>query len=590
MVNARHEHGEPHRSARSISDPSQRQLVFESLCAAGAAGLALDPDGLEPLGRIQLCEDGTLLLAPGLAGKRLLLRVCGPFATYRMAWDASHGCSLDSLEVLSDRVERRTAVSARVRFRYQLERASGERSAQRDAPVLDVSSGGLCFFVESAAEVPPVGDAVAPCTITWKRGPSLSVRGHVVHAGPHAHGWRVGVRLEGNSEVLEVWREHVEGLQFPETLRPEANAELAWNAYADSGYLQIGGKSSAAFARGRAAFVRAQRLLARSPWVGALFTGGPSSHPEAYVHQVQCWPRSWLLFQLCRLPRGRSLRTSDDGILLRLYEHCYAFVLAAGADWMVTYTHSSDTAYTHRLHCEHARTLAPDEGCTLPFEAIEISGVRAPAPDGAAVGAATAAEMAATARALEARYPFPYLAAMALDRADLGTSALGRLWQGSGLERSREVLVARRDGRALAAAILDMASPGLHVYGLLDKIRLVALESGGEGEFENLLAAAQGRYAATGHASSVYFRDPDAPALTSRIVHASMGRANISVLARSAAAGFLEHVFLLLSKTINHSRDQRGSYRPPPSAFALEPAPASGVGHEAPDVRAAACP
>lgn len=592
MVTARVEHadpGHPERAARAISDPRQRKLVFESLCAAGAAGLALDPDGLVTLGRIQLCDDGTLLLAPGLAGKRLLLFVCGPFATYRMAWEASRGCLLDSLEVLSDRVERRTAVSARVRFRYQLERASG----QRDAPVLDVSSGGLCFFVESAAEVPAVGHTLAACTITWKRGPSLSVRGHVVHAGPHAHGWRVGVRLEGNTEVLQAWREHVEGLQFPETLRPEANAELAWTAYADSGYLQIGGKTSGAFLRGKAAFVRAQRLLARAPWVGAMFTGGPSAHPEAYVHQVQCWPRSWLLFQLCRLPKGRSLRTSDDGILLRLYEHCYAFVLAAGADWMVTYTHSSDTAYTHRLHCEHARTLSLDEGCVLPFEAIEISGVYEPVAGWAAdtaVGTATAAEMAATARALEARYPMPYLAAMALDCDDLGTSALGRLWLGSGLERSREVLVARRGGRALAAAILDMASPGLHVYGLLDKIRLVALESRGEEQFEALLAAAHGRYAATGQASPVYFRDLDAPALTSRILHASMGRANISVLARSAAASFLEHVFLLLSKTINHSRDQRGSYRPPPAAFALEPAHASGVAHEAPDSRAAAHP
>jgi hypothetical protein len=582
------------RDARTISDPSQRKLVFESLCVAGAAGLALDPDALTPLGRVQLCADGTLLLAPGLAEKRLMLHVCGPFAAYRMAWEGNGGCVLDSLEVLFDRVERRAGVSARVRFRYALgvEGAHAERSsrrAERDAAVLDVSSSGLCFFVESAAELPPAGAALSACTITWKRGPSLPVRAHVVHASPHAHGWRVGVRLGGDTDVMQTWREHVEGLQFPETLRPEPNPERLWRAYADSGYLQIGGKSSAAFVRGKAAFSRAQRLLARSPGVGALFTGGPSAHPEAYVHQVQCWPRSWLLFQLCRLPKGRSLGTSDDGILLRLYEHCYAFVLGAGAQWMVAYTHSSDTAYTHRLHCEHARTLSAQEGCVLPFEAVEITGVREPAAAGGAlVSPATPAELAAAQRALETRYPAPYLAAMALDRDDLGTSALGSLWQGSGLERGREVLVARRNGRARAAAILDLASPGLHVYGLLDKVRLVALEAGGQQEFECLLAAAQRRYAATGHTSFVYFRDLDAPALTSRVVHTSMGQANISVVARAAAASFLEHVFLLLSKTVNHSRDQRGSYRPPPAAFALEPAAPSNVSHELPDVRAAA--
>ncbi|HTV18595.1 MAG TPA: PilZ domain-containing protein [Polyangiaceae bacterium] len=559
------------RNARLIADPDQRRLVFESLCATSAAGLAFDAQRLEPLGRVQLCEDGTVLLAPGLAGRRLVLQVCGPFAAYRLTWEPGRGCVLDAIEVLSARVERRTGVSARVRFRYApgIDAASVEPMEQSDtrceATVLDVSSGGLAFFVASADALPAVGRTLEGCTITWKRGPSLDVRAHVVHACPHADGWRVGVRLEAELDVLQAWCEHVEGLQFSETARPELDAEQVWNAYADSGYLHIGGKTSAAFERGKLAFARAQRLLARAPRVGALFTGGGATQPEAYVHQVQCWPRSWLLYQLCRLPRGRSLRTSDDGILASLYEHCYAFVLAAGAEWMVTYTHASDTTYTHRLHYEHALKLAPHQGCTLPFEAIEISGVRGPSKD-AFVGTASAGEIAATARALAARFPAPYLASTRLDRADLGLDDLDGLWRGSGLERRREVLVARRDGRAVAAAILDMATPGLHVYGLLDKVRLVELEAGGERAFDGLLAAAHERYVVTGHTSCVYFRELGAPAPGSGIEHASMGKANINVLGRAAAASFLEHVFLLLSKTVNHARGQRPSYRIPPAA------------------------
>jgi hypothetical protein len=587
---------EARRVARPIADPNRRQLVFESLCAAGAAGLALDPDRLHPLGRVQLCEDGTVLLARGLAEQPLLLQVCGPFAAYRLAWDTDPGVRLDSIEVLSDRVERRIGVSARVRFRYALagdrldEPRPAPRDSRREATVLDVSSGGLAFLVEGGAELPRIGSALVECSITWKRGPSLDVRAHVVHVDVHADGWRVGVRLAGEADVLRTWREHVEGLQSPETLRPEPDPELLWNAYAESGYLRIAGKSAAAFQHGKTAFARAQRLLARAPEVGAIFSAGPSAYPEAYVHQVQCWPRAWLIFQLCRLPNGRSLRTSDDGILLSLYEHCYAFVLAAGAEWMVTYTHASDTAYSHRLHCEHALTLAPHEGCVLPFETIEITGVREPllGSPGVTLAAATPSEMAATARALAARFPAPYLAAMALDSDDLGVSALDRLWLGSGLERRREVLVARRGQRAVAAAILDMASPGLHVYGLLDKVRVVELEDGGRHEFEDLLAAAQRRYAATGRSSCVYFRDLDAPGLTGRIVHASMGQANINVLARSAAASFLEHVFLLLSKTVNHAKRQRPSYRPPPAAVVLD-APRTVSGAPAP-ARAAAGP
>jgi hypothetical protein len=551
-----------------------------ALNALQPAGTAYEPGSGVYLGPVQLREDGTLLVAPGLGRRPLFVQLSGYHAAYTVEWEPSSGFLLDTLHEFAERVQKRSGVSSRVRLRYQLD---ARRSAE--GIIVDVSSGGLGFTCDAESGVPRLGARLFGCSLTWKGGPELPLDLEVKRVSREDQHVRVGARL---LDPVQQWYELVEELQFPETARGSADFDHVWSAYVTSGYLEISGKQSKSFELGRAAFSEAQARLATAPEVGAIFSGGRRVVPEAYVHHLQAWPGAWINVHLCRLPLGRTLKTSDDGVLLRLYEHCYGFAAARpDTRWLVTYTHANDTAYSHRLHCEFARGLVGSEGCVIPFEAIEIGGVAAIADaDPCELGEPTRAELATLCEQFEEQLPGPYLDAMALRAPDLGVSAMQRAWQGSGLQRSREVLVARRGGQAVAAAVLDFSSPGMHVYGLLDKVRVLAVEPAGYDDFGRLLAAAYQRYARRGVDKFIYFRGLDAPPPDEQVKSASLGNANINVVARGQLGRFLEHVFVCHAQSLNHVRADGRSYSAVPPRHSMIRGLSSPDGAEARHVAA----
>jgi hypothetical protein len=543
------------RLGNAITDTAQQQQVLEGLCALQAAGLAYDPLTQERLGPVQLREDGTLLLAASIGRRQLLLQLVSYHAAYCLHWEPTTGFILSSLQRFADRVQRRCGVSARVKLQL---RPWADSEVSAEGTVVDVSSGGLAFTVERASHLPVKGQRLRHCMVSWKGGSDLSLDVEVAQLSCHGPRLRVGVRL---IDAPAEWRDLVEDLQFSESFRGDVPADQVWSAYVASGYLNISGRESANFEEERPAFRRAQELLAKAPDVGALFSGGRRGQPEAHIHHLQAWPGSWINIHLCRLAKGRTLRTSDDAILLHLYEHCYGFAVAdPQTRWFVTYTHAQDTAYSHRLHCEFARGLSGGAGCVIPFEPIEVHGSAEMSGDEQGIADAAPAELELLRRILGRQLPLSYLKAVALAEDDLGIASMTQAWEGSGLSRGREVLVARRAGRVVAAAVLDYSSRGMHVYGLLDKVRLIEVDPVGRGDFDRLLAAAHRRYAARGQRKFVYFRELQAPLVAPGLAPASLGRAHINVVSRDQFGSFLEHVFLLHSRTMNHSRLDGRSY------------------------------
>ena len=99
------------------------------------------------------------------------------------------------------------------------------------------------------------------------------------------------------------------------------------------------------------------------------------------------------------------------------------------------------------------------------------------------------------AAAIEAavRRDMPALAAEALALAPLDPDLRGldADFRSVGLRRTRELRVAERDGRAVGAIAVDRASPGINIFGLLDAVLPVAIESP-DGPFDWLHAALAG--------------------------------------------------------------------------------------------------
>jgi hypothetical protein len=167
---------------------------------------------------------------------------------------------------------------------------------------------------------------------------------------------------------------------------------------------------------------------------------------------------------------------------------------------------------------------------------------------------------------LIASTPIEYRHATGLSQRDLSLNGLSAQWRSAGLERERVVLGVHRQHQAPCAfAVLEFATPGLHLYGLLDCARIVFLDpvpSPAEAPEEHalaqqacdaLLSAAFELYAARGRSQFVYLRTFDSPAPSSDLGFCSMGTAQMSIFHRSWLGNFMEHVFQTLAPNLNQA-------------------------------------
>ena len=79
-----------------------------------------------------------------------------------------------------------------------------------------------------------------------------------------------------------------------------------------------------------------------------------------------------------------------------------------------------------------------------------------------------------------------------------------RAWGEIGMERHREVWVARYQSNPVAAAIIEVGQTGTNLFRLLDSLRLVSLQPGGEAAFLGLIEKAKAWFLARGKQSFVY--------------------------------------------------------------------------------------
>jgi hypothetical protein len=165
------------------------------------------------------------------------------------------------------------------------------------------------------------------------------------------------------------------------------------------------------------------------------------------------------------------------------------------------------------------------------------------------VGPATSQESHALAAAIVALRPEMYVAATGLGAPDLGIDSIANTWQSAGFERKRQVLVARRFGRAIAGAVLDAADDGLHLFGLLDVARFYPLTGDGREAFSALLCGARGWFAALGKRRFAYFaNDLEHPGAHGEPGCTDLGAAFTIVLPVALLPEMLEHVNVTTSR------------------------------------------
>jgi hypothetical protein len=464
------------------------------------------------------------------------LEIDGMHAFYVAHWPTGSPADgpPDRLVRFRSRRERRVAAPARLYASVDL---GGQKQECR---LINLSLRGLAFDIDPGAPLPAKGQALEEIGIHWKGGTPLEVSGKIAGITQLPDGRaRCGVALEDGLGSTR-WRGAVSGLLYPRTTVASVPADALWELYERSGYFGLSGKTPEDFRHLRSAFAETQRRLACAPEVGAVICWSSSSRLEGAVLHLEVWEGSWLSFQLARRHDDRPLGAADDAGLHDLYRHCYEYVHQAGQPrWIVSYIQDS-ARFTKRVNLELAeRHAATGNACVVPFRAIELD------TDGNGVSPlvreANAIDRAAIRAKLLSRRPAAYLAATGLDQPDLELGAVVDRWADAGFARSRRVIVAENAG-ASAAAILESADEGLHLFGLLDMVRVVPLRPGAHRVFPVLLEAARAYYRRLGKSRFVYFLEDEGeehvPALGGR----DLGAASYVVLSASLVPELLEHL------------------------------------------------
>ena len=119
-------------------------------------------------------------------------------------------------------------------------------------------------------------------------------------------------------------------------------------------------------------------------------------------------------------------------------------------------------------------------------------------------------------------------------------------WRAAGLERERQVLVARQDGVAVAAIVLELGPPATNLFGLMDTARLFPLAPEGTAAFVPLLDAAREWYAQRGRTTFVLVREDGEAAAEwatrARLQDSPDSRPHLWLLSARMMPEFLEYV------------------------------------------------
>lgn len=474
------------------------------------------------------------------------VRVEGPFSTLSFVHDTLHWPRLPTpshATVIHRRQMRRVPVPSGAKVLLR-----GLPGHDMDLCMHDVSFGGVSATLDATVgcEALARGATVPEVIVTWRGGPGLRFSGHIRHrsAGPRAGDHMIGLRLcDAPEDQRERWAREVETLLYPNTRSYGHDYASIWNLFEESGYFDISQcvQQTADFLQLRSAFETSYGKIDGAPELGCLATWQSPTRVEASITGLRVWSRSWFGMQLARNPVRPHIVRSDSAPLRDIIFHVFE---RAGAnpdlDWIVHYVRDDSPGFSRVLFRD--LVLSVPGSCGVPFEAWKFDVTMLGDWTMPNVSTATPAERDAVLATLPALRPRPYLEALDLLPERFDQAELREQWEAHGLQRERALLVAREDGEVVAAALVEACEDGLHLYGLLDGVRLFELRPGGRDRFPALLVAANEWFYAMGKSAFVCFDEDAQGDLMQSCGGSSLGRAVTTYLPRTATPQLLERV------------------------------------------------
>jgi hypothetical protein len=487
----------------------------------------------------------------------LVVEIGGPLSLYRFELDVAHAND-GQVDTEAPSVVERIRTRREARERPPPNTVVRFRSVG-DRPVVwrveNVSRRGLSLAPAASCAGLRAGDVISNVVVEWGGRLRIQMDLHVRHVSEQfGDGRRVaGAEIDfASPDDAYHWEREVESLGDVTTRTGGSWTRDLWELYEQSGYFALSSKTPAEFDHLRDAFEIASRKLARAPSLGLQIVWPSIRGAEASVSLVALNHHAVFLYHVARRHGNPPVGATGRTILHDIYCRAIGWIGASDfAKWLVVWVQDV-TDFSKRLHLDFVKRHADSAraGVTA-FRALEIpteAVAQAAAAQGAGgraaewnVRAASADDVAEITRALAATFPPSIMDALGLT---VPFERRWSAWDDSSLLRGRDIVVAERDGRIDAVAVLECAEDGIHLFGLLDVVRVVTMRDS-PGATEALLAHAGDMFQQIGKRVFIFACDPALPEDQWPDGAVDLGITHCTVMSTALLPQFADHAWEL---------------------------------------------
>jgi hypothetical protein len=550
-----------------IVDIERIERICRALVRCKASGRIIESGAvsgvIRPVSKPSMARKTTQWVSssPPWLGTRTV-EIAGPLSLYRF--------ELEAVGEQDGRIEARTPMAMElVRSRRQVRVKPSARvtvarvtrtGTTEPRDLADASRDGLSFAGST-------DDVIAPgeqlnVVIDWGERLRIQARLRVTHVSrPSATECLFGAMIEfASSDDAYHWYAEIDALISPQMRTGGMWSRDIWDLFESSGYFTLSNKIQEDFEQFRESFRAASRKLARAPELGIQLVWPSGRGVEASASVLALNHHAAFIYHLAR--RGGPTPPGVTGleIIHALSAGTTHWIMAQEAmRWLVVWVQDT-TKYSKRTHLDFVTRHADGvQASNVKFRALEIP-VRRPSNSEVRsrveacfddpewiLRPARRSELARVAEAASVAYPPSFVQAHAL--ALLENDCMEN-WSVSGLERGREIVVAERHGCIEAAATIEWAEDGVHVFGLLDVLRVIPMGGTARATEEAtavLVDYARERFGRLDKPFFIFASDPAVPVGDWAADAKDLGLTHCTVLSVALLPALLDHLWEVIT-------------------------------------------
>lgn len=275
------------------------------------------------------------------------------------------------------------------------------------------------------------------------------------------------------------WNQLVLSIAHPATATAGCYCDAIWRLYQRAGYFNLSGKDSAQFERLERCFRENTARLEAAPQLGSsvVWPDRTSDDVVAAMNIVRLYGGTVIAYQLAKVTGTAPDGTPSRDVLRDVHMRAYGPVLRdSRVRWLLSHIQVKRVWSRAVHHDLPERYVGTGHAAVVRFRAIELA---CDAPSFSVVGTdvrpAASHEIERLLDWLERERPEPYRGAHDLTRERIDFRETRELWRSARLARDRELWVATDRGEVVAAAVLEDAQEGMHLFRLFEAMRVFPL-------------------------------------------------------------------------------------------------------------------